>query len=215
MALHNVSETDSFATNVQMPADGDPADSSDFEASTIKPLTDRSRWCKLRLDPWVTGGTLTLPGDSTNPLTIIAGTIGFDNTGLSDDAGLKLGDGATGGVLMGPYSKQGGTGRQPKKVVAGTPATNQTVNPRYTDLVRYNPSAAIELAILTDADYVTGDHFRVVNVSATSGRTITVKDPGGATIYVVPIASGSRTSWVDIVYDGANWVECGSLDANA
>ncbi len=63
MALHNVSESDSFDTNIQMPADGDSADSSDLEASTIGPLTNRTRWLKNALatvQAFINGGAATL-----------------------------------------------------------------------------------------------------------------------------------------------------------
>jgi hypothetical protein len=49
MPLHNVPESDNFSANVQMPADGDAADASDFEASTIKPIVDRVRWLYNRI----------------------------------------------------------------------------------------------------------------------------------------------------------------------
>lgn len=65
MALHTVTESDSFDTNIQMPADGDPADASDFESSSIRPLTNRSRWLWNKIQAliaWIDGGTIT-PAD--------------------------------------------------------------------------------------------------------------------------------------------------------
>lgn len=204
MALHNVPESDSFDTNVQMPADGDAADASDFEASTIRPLTNRSRWFKGKIDYILrlfTGGavettenaTLTISDGKT--LKVESGTGNLDLTDVYTDFA---------GFVRGHLFESNAAGRANKKPYVASPGAHvTTINPRLYDWVKLTPTANINFQIPVDATYVEGEHFKVVNDA--SGFQISVKNPAGTNIVVLHSRSADHPSWAEVVLVGGVW----------
>lgn len=174
MATHNVTESDNFPANVQMPADGDPADASDFESTTIKPLADRTRWIVNRLT--ALGGVLSLANDLVWDIAL-GKTLQLGNgVGrlLLAAGSVEFQENAT-GRLFGPT----GSGRIPKKQLVITPgAGTTTVDTSAYDTVHATPTA--NCFIKMQAGGGEGAHCRVVNHS--SSFTVTVLDPGGGTL---------------------------------
>ncbi len=202
MALSNVSESDSFDTNVQMPADGDPADASDLLASTVRPLVNRSRWLFNRLNPFWAGGTVA-PDDPV----IIDLSLGSWTFQGNDDNNVILGVGVqlfANGRMAGQLFTPGRTGRANRKRVTYAGGTNQTINATLYDTFRGTPSAAIDLQIAAGS-YDDGDHLVVCNYATTAGRNITVRDPAATLLSVVPVGSGAVPSWSEYIHDGTSW----------
>lgn len=208
MALHNVPESDSFDTNVQMPADGDSADSSDFESSTIRPLVNRLRWLKGKVDYILrlfSGGSVDTTENAT--LTIADGkklTIQSNSAG-ADDGALDLKEVYTDfhGYVRGPLFLAGGTGRANLKPGTYTPSGNMLVNARKYNFLSLTPSANIDVTLETDAEYFEGDHLWVVNHA--SGFQISVKNPAGTNIVILHSRSADHPSWGLVYYEGGVW----------
>jgi len=139
MPLSNVPETDTFTTNVQMPADGDPADASDFQASTIVPLTNRSRWVKTRMDELVKfliGGTITMTAN------VVFTGFRLTLTNLTVAAGYLTGQSLRKPLVYAAASN-------PSSPISLNPITNDAVLFRSSSI-----SGTTTLKILDDSDAV-------------------------------------------------------------
>ena len=213
----NIIETATKGSTVSVPIGTDKR-----KASTLVPgfqaLSDRAAWlealvtrlCGAATDI-ITTALLIPVGNITLRLT--GGHLIFDG---DDDFNIYLGGigGTPGGVqffmngFMAAHAFTAGrTGRANRKVVLHTAVGS--IDPRTHDLALCTPAAgAFNLEIASET-YVAGDHFRVVNYAATGGYNVAVKHPGGAALYTVPVATGSRASWADFVYTGSAWVEAG------
>lgn len=203
MALSNIPESDNFDTNVQIPADGDAADASDFLASTIRPLVNRSRWLHTRLNPLWAGGTIAPLGPVVFDLG--GGSITFQG---DDDYNISLGSGVqlfANGRMAGHMFTPDRTGRANWKPRVAAPSGNQEINPRLRDYYNYTPSANIDVQLAVDADYKPGDHATIVNHA--SGFQITVKNPAGVTLVILHSRSADHPSWGEVYLDedGTTW----------
>ena len=201
MSLHTITESDSFSPNVQMPSDGDNADASDFEASTLKPLVDRTRWSYNRLNPFWAGGNVTTPGTVNWEFPTLGTELKIFGPGLLNlqeileirvDRNLQ-------GPLVGP-----GNGRVPHKLLLKN--TSGNINPVTKNYFICAPSANISLTInLGGETLVEGDHFHVLNRS--TSYTVTVLDVDGVTpVIVVPAAAIGVPAVQEAIWDGSAWV---------
>lgn len=204
-----VEDDSTYPASITVPEDGDARNAASVVVG-FQGLANRFAFAMARaLGALLNGGTFRPGGSVTWELhdgnLIITG---------DDDFNIHLGGvgGSPGGAQLFANGNMashmftaGRTGRANKKTVTASPATNQTVDPRHYDCLLYSPTGAIEVAVLTNT-YVQGDHFTVSNFSLAGGNTITVKDPGGVTLAVVPIHNGSKPGFGSFVYDGANWV---------
>jgi hypothetical protein len=166
MALHNVTESDSFDTNVQMPADGDAADSSDFESSTIRPLTNRSRWIKNKIDAllaWISGGTV----NPAAPVTI--------DQALTVTGALVAASLATTGFIQGR-----------RRLKVSKPTANATYAFADDRDLSYVDRTALSTGTTTitilDTGWSTGDTFSVAVRNSSSGKNVSIVVPGLGTI---------------------------------
>lgn len=203
MSLHNVSESDAFPTNVQMPSDGDSADASDLEASTVKPLADRTRWLYTRLNPFWAGGTVA-PADEV----VIDLSNGYLEIVGNDDWGLRIGAGAklwTGG-RMGDhlFNGDGGYGRANYRMRVESIGADTTVDPTQHNLVHLTPTGANRVATIAPSiTPVRGDACKIVNFS--TSFTVQVNAPGGGAILTLSAADTNIRAWVEVVFDGTSW----------
>lgn len=167
MALHNVPESDAFDTNVQMPADGDPADSSDLEASTIRPLTNRARWLKNKIDAlvaWVTGGTVSPAG---------AVTVDEDLTVTGDFQASRL------------------IGTRNLRLAAPTASTsyNHASAVDVVFVVRTSLAAGTTTITVSDTGRKDGDAITIVVGGASAGKNVDIQLPSAS-----PISTGDTNT---------------------
>ncbi len=167
MPLHNVTDSDAYDANIQMPADGDPADASDFESSTVRPIANRFRWLKTRLDlllVWLDGGTITP-----------AGAVDFDQSlGVGGDLGV------------GANLDVGGWMRGRRRVRADFPTADETYDGTSPIDVVYveRPALAAGTTTITisDTGFGNGDTITVCVVGASSGKNVVIDTPSGGTL---------------------------------
>jgi hypothetical protein len=201
MPLHTVTESDSFDTNVQMPADGDGADSSDLESSTIAPLTNRTRWLKNALEvlqAFLNGGALTLAENLT--YTIASGKI-LEITGQQ----LRLNDVLTrvAGKVVGHLFTAGQEGVANKKTLyVGSGAGDFQVYVYGYDTVIVSGTSGLRTALLMPDNLVDGHHVRLVNES--TAQFLNYQPNGGS-----PFGNSLRSSTgnmfaVDLVWKAAD-----------
>jgi hypothetical protein len=194
MAEILVEDGATYPVSITVPEDGDARNAASVVVS-FQALANRLAhfWTKFA-NALINGGTITLPALTfTAP---ISGSLTFGtNTALVVDRNLQ-------GPLFGVAS----AGRANKKTQTSSPGTNQSINTITVDTFLWQPSAAIEAQIANNT-YVRGDHFRVVNYTLGPGsETITVKNPAGTTLAVVPVHTAGQPGWGDFVFDGTNWL---------
>jgi hypothetical protein len=202
MPLHNITESDSFPVNVQMPADGDSADASDFEASTTGPLANRTRWLYNRVNPIWAGGTVT-PAGALN-LSLLSGHLTINS---NDDWGLMIGPNAklfaNGRIGNHCFDGDGGYGRANKRVRIENLGADGTFDPTLHDRALMTPVGAHRsFQVLTSITPEIGDHCVVVNYSAT--YQITVKNQLGNTMII--LAPNTVPAWAEVIWDGTFWI---------
>lgn len=202
MPLHNITESDAFPVNVQMPADGDAADASDIEASTMAPLTNRTRWLFNRLNPIWAGGTVT-PADALI-FNLTGGNLEFtgnDDYNVHFGAGAKLfPNGRMGNHL---FNGNGGYGRANKRLRIENLGADGTFDPTLHDRALMTPIGAHRsFQVLTSVTPQIGDACVVVNYSGT--YQITVKNPLGGTMII--LAPNTVPAWAEVIWDGTFWI---------
>ncbi len=217
-----ISETASKGKVINAPLDADLRNAASVR-EPFQAVGDRLKFLEDFYD-FITGGSITaladklflLPGDWAAPLVLkgalrITSVIG-DTGGLQFNNAYLFIDLANDGRIQGPLFEQGDSagGRANRKVDATAKVADHTIDPTLTDVVFFNAGTS-KICAIASGTYTKGDHFRVVNRSSAGGCTVVIKDPAAATIYTLPNAPAiSRVGFVDIVYDGTNWVEGGS-----
>lgn len=205
MALHNVPESDSFDTNVQMPSDGDAADASDLETSTVRPLVNRTRWLSNRFSPFLLGGTVEPASHLVFDLS--SGKLEVVGDG---DYGLEIGSGAQllphGRIGDYCFDGEGSYGRPNRRVRIASLGSNTTIDPALHDTFMLTPVDANRVVEI-DTPIISpqrGDWCVVVNLSGT--YTLQVNAPGGSGLFSLAAEDTNVRHWVEIVYNGTAWV---------
>lgn len=196
MALHTVTESDSFDTNIQMPADGDPADASDFESSSIRPLSNRTRWLWNRvseLAKFLVGGTITMTGD-----TLLVGAFRLTVPKLTVAAGYL----------------DGMSLRKPKVYASGDHPVVPKLSPLTFNAIIFESSSIVattELTIDDDADAIpVGFTVKVRNESAQIVNVNTYQGVGYANSLVLQASLGMSGEVIKTSTGPARWKVLGS-----